>query len=321
MDKSGFVFGIYPGGAAGTDQGMTYAGPANQPAEISAALNRLQGDKKSLLVRTYLTYGGNGRVKHLLPENPLQYAVKGRKIDLVIGYQPQTADLVDWTKFIVAQIQLYAPYLSKVQVCEEPNLHGIPGIDGDSPKVREALMQGVIAAKRVIRQNGWNIAVGFNTVPNFDPSNDFWRFLGKHASDEFYDSLDYTGFDFFPDVFRPVAEDKLAEAVGAVITHYMEESRVEGKIPRHLPVHITENGWATSPERSYEKQALVIEKIIRALYDLKSVFPLTHYEMFDLRDADSSNPDFFYQFGLMKDDYTPKPAFCVFQNLIAELGV
>lgn len=321
MDTKGFLFGIYPGGAAGTDQGMTYPGPANDPRAISTALDTLQGSKSTLLVRCYLTYGGAGWVKHLLPERPCQYLTKGRKLDLVLGYQPVQADLKDWGQFIVQQLMQYGPDIAKVQICEEPNLHGIPGIDGDSPGVREALIHGVIVAKEAVRQNGWNIEVGFNAVPNFDPSNDFWRFLGEHAPQEFYNSLDYTGLDFFPDVFRPVEQKLLREAVEAVVKYYIEVSRAEGKIAAQLPVHITENGWATSPERSDEKQAFVVESVIRALYDLQKRYPITHYEMFDLRDADSSNPDFFYQFGIMKDDYTAKPAFYVFQKLIAEMGV
>lgn len=39
-----------------------------------------------------------------------------------------------------------------------------------------------------------------------------------------------------------------------------------------------------------------------------------------LRDADSSNLNIFYHFGLLRDDYTPKPAFEVYCRLIAELG-
>jgi hypothetical protein len=34
----------------------------------------------------------------------------------------------------------------------------------------------------------------------------------------------------------------------------------------------------------------------------------------------SAQPDSFYQFGLLRDDYTPKPAFETYRQLIAELG-
>lgn len=47
--------------------------------------------------------------------------------------------------------------------------------------------------------------------------------------------------------------------------------------------------------------------------------------MFDLRDADTTNPevagDIFYHFGLTHDDYSPKPAFQSYRRLIQELGV
>jgi len=47
---------------------------------------------------------------------------------------------------------------------------------------------------------------------------------------------------------------------------------------------------------------------------------IARYTMFDLRDADSSKADLMYQFGLMRDDYTPKPAFEAYRGLIDELG-
>ena len=47
---------------------------------------------------------------------------------------------------------------------------------------------------------------------------------------------------------------------------------------------------------------------------------VTGYRWFDLRDADSSNPSFESQYGLMRDDYAPKPAFDAYRELIARLG-
>jgi hypothetical protein len=42
------------------------------------------------------------------------------------------------------------------------------------------------------------------------------------------------------------------------------------------------------------------------------------YELFSLRDADSSNPDMFHQFGIMTDAYLPKAAYGVFKDLLTE---
>jgi hypothetical protein len=42
--------------------------------------------------------------------------------------------------------------------------------------------------------------------------------------------------------------------------------------------------------------------------------------LFTLRDADSSREDIFCNFGIMRDDYSPKPAYTRLRSLIAELG-
>jgi hypothetical protein len=47
---------------------------------------------------------------------------------------------------------------------------------------------------------------------------------------------------------------------------------------------------------------------------------ITHWELFTLRDADSSRDGMFYRFGILRDDYSRKPAFARLRTLIAELG-
>jgi hypothetical protein len=47
---------------------------------------------------------------------------------------------------------------------------------------------------------------------------------------------------------------------------------------------------------------------------------ISHYKLFGLRDADSSKEDLFHQYGIMRDDYSPKPAYDTFKRLIRELG-
>jgi hypothetical protein len=320
--KKNFIFGIYPGGAAGTDNlsGMA-TGKPDDPLQINKALDKLQSTSKNFLVRSYLHYKGNGEVKSLTPANPVQYLSNGRKLDLVLGYQPSTEDLKDWEIFIRNQIQQFGASLGKIQIAEEPNLHNIPYVDGDSPNVIGAVINGIIAAKEEILSLKLQIQTGFNGVPTFDPGNSFWREIQRLAPPEFYQSLDYVGLDFFPDVFREVPAGELKDAVTGVLNHCRNISLKEAGIPETVPIHITENGWATSPVRSPEKQAEVLEIIIRTVHELRAKMNISCYEMFDLRDADSENPDFFYQFGIMMDDYSPKPAFDVYMKLIAELGI
>ena len=94
----------------------------------------------------------------------------------------------------------------------------------------------------------------------------------------------------------------------------------EAGIPLSIPLHITETGWATAPERSLAKQAEVICSVIKTVHRLRDRYNITHYELFSLRDADSRNPDLFYQFGIMNDEYIPKPAFEKVKALFAELA-
>lgn len=105
-----------------------------------------------------------------------------------------------------------------------------------------------------------------------------------------------------------------------------EKSFKQAKIPNTVAIRITENGWPTGEnhitkiERTEEKQAEVLETVIRKIYKLKEELNISHYELFGLRDADSNKKDIFHQYGIMKDDYTKKKGYTIFKDLIQELG-
>jgi hypothetical protein len=50
-------------------------------------------------------------------------------------------------------------------------------------------------------------------------------------------------------------------------------------------------------------------------------YNVTNYFWFDLRDADSGSPNFQQQYGLLRDDYTPKPAFDSYRRLVSKLSL
>src|SRR5690606_11798248 len=111
----------------------------------------------------------------------------------------------------------------------------------------------------------------------------------------------------------------LIESVKNVLRYVRNVNFQEGKIPQSIPIHITENGWPTGEQRSYERQAVVIEKVVRTIHSLKSELNINHYELFSLLDTNISVENKFYHFGLLSDDYSPKPAFSIFCKLIDEL--
>jgi hypothetical protein len=91
-------------------------------------------------------------------------------------------------------------------------------------------------------------------------------------------------------------------------------------IGQHVPVHICENGWPTGSHRPAERQADALETLVRGVHAVRDELNVTHWELFTLRDADSSKDDLFHQFGILRDDYTPKPAFEPLSRLYHELG-
>jgi hypothetical protein len=322
-----FTFGIYPGGAAGTPDGMT-AGPPDEPVRIQAALDLLQGDADAFYVRGYLPYQDAPDPRWGVRETPdrvEQYLGEGRLLDLVLQFQSESGDVDGWTEFVRAAVEEYGDRPGKLQIAEEPNVRHAP-LDGSFPRVREAVVAGVVAAKDEARRRGYDgLLVGFNAVPSIDPADDFWPSLGALADDRFYEALDFAGFDFFPDVFRPLAPDgqpwDRRSAVQAVLRKFRGEDLARAGIGRGVPIHIAENGWPTSPTRPLEEQARAVETIVRAIYEVRAELGIVAYEHFCLRDADSGQADMMHQFGLLRDDYAPKPAFEVYRRLIAELTV
>jgi hypothetical protein len=161
--------------------------------------------------------------------------------------------------------------------------------------------------------------IGFNAVPSDDPNDNFWREMASRMDDSFVNSLDYVGLNFYPDLVAPVVGDMSAE-VAQVIRQFREETLQRAGIPGAVPIHVCENGSPTGPGRYYTRQAELIEQMVRTVYRLRGKLNITHYELFSLRDADTGNPDPNRQFGILRDDYSPKPAFAVYRRLIEELA-
>ncbi|MER5860529.1 hypothetical protein ABT131_33785 [Streptomyces sp900105245] len=313
-------FGIYPGGILGDDQGIVRPVRPDLPDRITEALDALQGDTATLLVRAYQSFAATVTpLEPPTPADPETYLQRGRKLDLVLQFREPSGELEGWLEFVREAVRTGGPHLASVQICEEPNAD-LPVVDGSIPNVLNALVEGVIAAKQEARALGHSLAVGFNAVPTFNPADTFWSELAALADDRFRQSLDYVGLDFFPDVFRPIAAEQLAEAVTAVLTAFRRSDLRKAGIPDSVAIRICENGWPTGPGRSEQQQAAVLETVVRTVTALAADLHIDGYSFFALRDADSTGEGLFHRFGLLRDDYTPKPAFETYRRLINQLG-
>ncbi len=324
MSRRRLTFGIFPGGVTfGPETGFLIES-IDYPLvmeRVKRTLDQLHAKGELFLVRCYMHYLGSGKTGSITPLDMKQYASGGRKLDLALCYRTEEGDIEDWVNFIRRAIQDYGPYLGKIQVAEEPNNpDATSGGDGSFPGVCEAIVAGVPAAKEEAQRQGFRIQVGFNAVPSFDPNNSFWNDIAQMSHPDFLKTLDYVGLDFYPDVFRPLpAGLSIREAVSGVLSHFRSVNLTTGRIPADIPIHITENGWPTSDTRTETQQAISIEEVIRTIDQKKEELNITHYEFFDLLDADRTKTAGL-QFGLLRDDFTAKPAFEVFQRLVRELG-
>ncbi len=315
------TFGIFPLGLAGSPDGVA-AGPPDDFDQVAAAFAELQGGGPPILPRMYVSWTGPDRTEAVLGQ-VAELAAFALPWDLVLCYRDPAGSVSGWASFVARVVAEHGHGLAAVQVTGEPNLAGLPAAaDGAYPGVRQALVTGVLAAAAAKWESGAPAAIGFAVAPEVDPAaSGFWAEVRDLGGSDFAAALDYAGLDMYPDVFGPrIGLDKLPGAADWLLRTYRERDLARAGIPAAVPIRVCENGWPTGPNRSEETQADVLETILRAVHARRAELNVTHWELFTLRDADSSNDGLYYNFGIMRDDYSRKPAFDRLRALFAELG-
>ncbi len=311
------TFGIFPLGLAGSPDGVA-SGPPDDLDQIAAAAAELQGNGPPVMPRMYVNWTGPDRTDAVLAQVG-EYAALALPWDMVLCYQDPSGSVAKWASFVARVVASHGHELAAIQVTGEPNLTSVPAAaDGAYPAAREALVRGVLGAAAAKRESGATAAIGFAVAPEV---SGFWAAVRELGGSDFAAALDYAGIDMYPDVFGPrFGLDELPGAVDWVLRTYRERDLAGAGIPATLPIRICENGWPTGPGRPEQTQADVLETTLRTVHALRAELNVTHWELFTLRDADSSRDGLFYNFGVLRDDYLPKPAFARLRALIAELG-
>lgn len=331
--SSELLFGVYA-----ASQVSTIVGPPDDRAAVGDLIRRLQGDAP-FVVREYLHYLGTPpdpeRAAVLHPDRvygeltmPDQWYLDGhRQLDLVLSYLPVEADVAGWLRFIDRAIDRYGEMARYLQITLEPNFD-MPGIDGSSPGVVEALIQGIAHARKTLDTVGLErVRIGFSVAEpqEWQGGDDaFWDRLATVPNAEFADLVDYVGLALYPDAFSPVAPNgtpgDVASLVERGIAHLRAVSLTKAGIGSHVPIHIAECGSITGAERSQEQQAESIEHMVRAVVAVRERFHVRHFELFALRDADSARTEPHAQLGITTSSYQPKAAFETYRELVAEFS-
>lgn len=314
-------FGVFPLGIAGAPGGVA-AGQPDDPAAIGRALAELAGEGPPLMPRMYVNWRGRWRTRSALAQVRRIAEADGPKPDLVLCYRDKSGDVDAWAAYVARVVARYGDRLAAVQVTGEANLTGVPdAADGAFPRAAQALVHGVLSAAAAKRASGAAAAIGFAAVPEPDPdASGFWTGLRDLGGADLAAAVDYAGIDLYPDVFGPrFTVPELPGAVSWILRAYRERMLPAAGLGPGIPIRICENGWPTGADRPEERQAQVLETTLRTVHGLRSELNVTHWELFTLRDADSSADGLFHRFGVLRDDYTPKPAFGVLRDLITEL--
>src|SRR5581483_3070575 len=207
------VFGIYPGGAAGTVGPSGPVAPEN-PALRTAALKRLRPPRGQFVLHLYASYTGadGSSAAQQVGEEIREYGGAGFQTELVVAYRPadggSPADVGGFVEFVREAVRSLGGIhgLDSLQVTNEANQGGSPNTsDGYYAGAKDALIDGVIAAKDETRKGGrGHVKVGFNWAFATDAGERaFWRYLGHHGGRRFIDDLDWVGLDAYPGTWGP----------------------------------------------------------------------------------------------------------------------
>jgi hypothetical protein len=89
---------------------------------------------------------------------------------------------------------------------------------------------------------------------------------------------------------------------------------------RSTPLRIEETGYPTGPGRSEATQLRATREFVRTAVAYRGTYGISDFRWFGLRDNNSEGPNFQSFFGLLHDDYSPKPAFGEYRRLIRRWG-
>ena len=329
-------FGIYPGGVAGSVNPKAPPRPEN-PAKRLAALQGLRSESP-FVVRLYSGWTGDTQaddVSGWLDDEIRQYTSKGFEVELVVRYKPDHATSSSPAAFATFVRGLVKRYggdagFTSLQVTNEANLSGAPDAsDGAFAGAADALVKGIVAAKAEARAGGHDqVRVGFSWAYDERPaaSHEFWKQLRRSGGRAFARSVDWVGLDTYPGTWSPDLEltPVLPAEAGRAVTQSLRSLRdcylPMAGLGRSTTLHVAENGFPTGAGRGDAMQTAVLEAMVRAVDAVRGTYGVSDYRWFDLRDSSTADSSLESHYGITRDDYSPKPAYNAYRDLIAELG-
>jgi hypothetical protein len=298
----------------------------------NAALHRLHPRDRTLVVRLNRLFMSDGeRGIRRFARRARAYARQGFRVESQVRYHPTSAqegDMRKWRRFVRHASRRLGgnPALVALTITNEVNLPLSPNTsDGAYAKAKRAIVQGVRTARRALDRIGrTDVRLGFSYAYRYVPSEDvsFWKRLGELGDRRFRRAVDYVGVQLYPGLFWPpalvtqTAGHATLEALTLVRRCYMPKAR----LARRARIWITENGYATNLGHTEEGQVRDLRSTLDAVHRYSGTLGVTDYRYFNLRDNRPAGTDLFDDVGLLRADYSRKPAFAVYRRLIRRFG-
>ena len=323
-------FGIGPrlAGEAGAAQ-ATPTVPEDK-AKRDTALERLAGGRR-LRVRLNRLFESDGRAGiREFQRMARHYGSLGFDVTIQVRYHPapeQNGDIGAWLDYVRKVVRAFGPneHVTALQITNEADLTLSPNTsDGAYLRAVEALARGVPAAQREASQRGYDqLTIGFNYAYGsgvFGDDASFWRQVGAAGGARLRKATDWVGVDSYPGTFVPPAYADPGDSLLEAIAQTRECLMPLAGLGRRVPIRVDELGYPTGPGRTEAEQVRAVNGFMRTLSRYRGTYGIEEAFWFGLRDNNSAGPNFQSFFGLLRDDYSPKPAFAAYRRIIRELG-
>jgi hypothetical protein len=326
-------FGITPqlAGSAGGSQAQV---APEDPEKALAALHALEPPRRTLVMRLNRLFMSDGQAGiDRFADLAEQYRREGFDVESQIRYHPspeQEGDMAAWEAFVRDATATLArnPAVVELTITNEVNLPlSANTSDGAYEGALDAIVRGVVAAREELDALGRSdVALGFSYAYRYLPEQDlaFWDGIGQRSTPAFRAAVDHVGVQLYPGLFWPpaftpgqTAGDATIEALTLVRSCYMPRAGLGGDVG----IWITEEGFATNLNRRLERQVADLTSSVEKVYEYSGTLGVSDFRYFNLRDNNSDGGDIFDAVGLLFDDYTPKPAFATYRELIERFGV
>jgi len=320
-------FGIGPrlaGEAGGAQSTPTVPEDARKR---DAALVRLRGDRffAVRLNRLFMSDGEQGIAQFKALAD--RFAALGLEVELQVRYHPADADdgnIAKWLAFVRRVVDVFGPNerVTGLQITNEVNIAFSKNTsDGFYKDAVRALVEGVVAAKAESTRRGFDDhqQIGFNFAWGLGEQAPFWD---KLDDPRLRAATDWVGLDIYPGTYVPALPEivSIGDAFLEGVAQVRECLMPKAGFGRDVPLRIEETGFPTGPGRPEELQARRVAELVKAANNYRGTYGITDFRFFGLRDNNSAGPDFQSFFGLLRDDYSEKPAFEVYRSLVARYG-